>query len=134
MTTTEKGTLTELKIAVQFLEQGKIVLRSVGEGCRYDLLVDNGDGTFIRIQCKTGWLKNGVISFNAISHYRWTDRCPRYAGQADVFGVYCKDTDGIYVVPVDAIKSNRGRLRTTPTLNNQSKGILLAEDFAVPKM
>lgn len=130
MTTTEKGNLTELKIAVRLLEAGKMVLKSVGEGCRYDLLVDDG-GKFTRIQCKTGWLRNGVVQFNAVSNYKWKQERPRYDGQADVFGVFCPETAKIYLVPVDRITANRGWLRTISVKNGQNKGVLMAHEFEI---
>lgn len=130
MNTTEKGNLTELRIAVKLLEKGRIVLRSIGEGCRYDLLIDDA-GTFTRIQCKTGWVRDGVMFFNATSNYRWKAERPRYDGQADYFGVYCSETDKCYMIPVAAIKAIRGSLRVAPVKNNQVKGIMFAKDFEI---
>lgn len=120
-----------MKIAVCLLEQGKMVLRSVGEGCRYDLLVDDG-GKFTRIQCKTGWIRNGVILFNTVSNYAWKKERPGYEGQADVFGIYCPDNGKIYIVPVDKAPINRAGLRLDPPKNGQVKGVMLAKDFEVP--
>lgn len=119
--------MTELKIAVRLLEMGKVVLRSMGEGCRYDLLIDDS-GKFTRVQCKTGRLRNGVIIFNAISQYAWKKEYRRYDGHADLFGVYCQQLDKVYMVPVEKVGTRRGWLRVQPPKNNQLTG-LMAKDF-----
>ena len=45
---------------------GHAVLLPVGHNHRDDLVVDRGDG-FLRIQCKTGRLRDGVIRFSTAS-------------------------------------------------------------------
>lgn len=128
MNTTEKGNLAELKIAVKLLEQGRMVLKSVGDGCRYDLLVDD-NGAYTRIQCKTGRLRNGVIRFNAFSQCSWKTELRKYNGQADVFGVYCAENDTCYLIPVTKVSAWRGWLRLTPVRNGQKHKVMLASDF-----
>lgn len=130
MNTTEKGNLTEIKIAVRLLERGKTVLRPVGDGCRYDLLVDEA-GKFSRIQCKTGCLRNGVVRFKSVSYCSWKPEVRKYTGQCDLFGVYCPDNDGYYLVPVEKIASRIAYLRVTPAKNGQLNGILHAAQFQI---
>jgi hypothetical protein len=43
-------------IVLALLKAGKAVLRPVSNGLRYDIVVDNLDATFTRVQCKTGQL------------------------------------------------------------------------------
>ncbi len=54
-----------------------------------------------------------------------------YRGSVDVFGVHCPETDGVYLVPVDAVGRNVGFLRVDPTKNGQSAGIRWASDYAI---
>jgi hypothetical protein len=113
----------------------EIILLPFGENQRYDLVVDTGD-EFIRVQCKTGRLRDGVIRFNACSttyhHPNRTETQPyrrAYHEQADVFGVYCPDNKKTYLVPVSEIGRRAGSLRVDRTLNNQVQGVRWAEDY-----
>ena len=55
-----KGLTTELKCMEKFIEYGFIVSVPYGNNSRYDLLVDLGNGKYVRIQCKTASLnENG---------------------------------------------------------------------------
>lgn len=56
------GAITETKVIGALVEAGKRILRPEGEGCPYDLVIDE-DGLFFRVQCKTGRLKKGAILF-----------------------------------------------------------------------
>lgn len=112
-----------------------MVLRPFGENQRYDLLIDDGD-RFIRVQCKTGRLRNGVIRFNAcsVTYHHPSNRGTReykrdYRGSADLFGVYCRETDSVYLVPVDQVGTKEGVLRVAPTKNSQSRKVRWARDF-----
>ncbi len=130
--TTSRGELTEFEVAVALTRSGMKVLRPLSAGLRYDLAVDNGDGTLMRIQCKTGRLKNGVIEFRA---YNADGRRPngvRYWGQIEAFGVFCPQTGTSYLVPISAIVSGGApRLRIDPPRNGQVKHIRYAQDFEI---
>ncbi len=129
------GDQTEAMVIARLVQAGKCVLLPFGENQRYDILIDEGE-PFVRIQCKTGRLRDGVINFPTCSssyhhpnnrgtvHYRHT-----YAGQADMFGVYCPETDRVYLVPVGDVREFQASLRLTPTKNNQSKRVRWARDY-----
>ncbi len=111
------------------------VLIPFGENQRYDLLIEDGD-LFIRVQCKTGRLRDGAIRFNAcsVNYHHPNNRGSKpyrhdYRGAADVFGVYCLETDGVYLVPVNEVGRNLGALRIEPTKNSQQKKIRWAADY-----
>lgn len=118
---------------VQVYEQ---VLLPFGENQRYDLVVEDR-GEFIRVQCKTGRLRNGAVFFPTCSTSyltrsdgaRPTQR--HYRDAADVFGVYCPETDVVYLVPVAAVGTRMAALRVHPTRNNQSKKVRWAREFEV---
>ena len=124
-------------VLARLVQAGCQVLTPFGENVRYDLVIDEGD-RFMRVQCKTGRMRKGVIRFNACSytyhHPNNRGKKPykhHYRGAADLFGVYCPETDGVYLVPVDEIGINAGSLRVEPTLNNQVKKIRWAQEFEV---
>lgn len=74
------------------------------------------DGEFVRAQCKTGRLRRGVILFNTQSVQSNMNRTVArdYTDEADLFLVYCADTERIYAVPVDGVASGYMRLGVTP--------------------
>ncbi len=49
-----------------------------------------------------------------------------------MFLVYCKDTEGIYAVPVGDVPMSEMMLRVTPTGNRQAKGVRWAADYLLP--
>jgi PD-(D/E)XK endonuclease len=55
-----------------------------------------------------------------------------YQGDADAFLVYCPDTNGVYVVPVEQAPSAAMHLRVEPTVNHQGMRINWARDYELP--
>ncbi len=91
---------------------------------------------FIRVQCKTGALRNGVISFNicSVDYHHPNSRGSRpyrrdYFGDAELFGVYCQATDSVYLVPVEDVGRRTASLRIEPTRNGQAKKIRWAKNY-----
>jgi hypothetical protein len=52
-----------------------------------------------------------------------------YVGEADLFLVFCPETDRIYAVPVQDAGKTGGSLRVDPTANKQMKKIVWAVDY-----
>ena len=127
------GDLTELEVALALTRAGHHVLRPLSAASRYDLAIDNHDGTLTRVQCKAGSLKNGRIVFRvySVSGHR-ADGKP-YQGQADAFGVYCEATKQTFPVPFTSIPEHRVMvsLRITPARNGQRLGVRVADDFLI---
>lgn len=123
------GERSEGMVLAALLRAGKVVLQPFGDNQRYDLVIDEV-GTFIRVQCKTGRLKNGVIFFDTCSSQAHRGKGKQdYRGQADVFGVYSPDRDDVYLVPVEMVGRTSGTLRLEPSRNGQAKGVRMAADF-----
>jgi hypothetical protein len=100
---------------------------------RYDLVLDI-DGSFARVQCKTGRLRNGCVNFSAQSvraNTRKVNTRP-YKGEIEMFLVYCPETDRIYAIPIDEATSSQSYLRIAPTANGQGKGVRWARDYELP--
>jgi hypothetical protein len=131
------GDRTTLAVMLALRDAGYAILVPFGENTRYDLVIDDGR-TLSRIQCKTGRLRAGAIRFAACSTYAHHPN-PKvvrrdYAGQVDFFGVYCPETGGIYLVPIDADVRRQGNLRVTPPRNGQARGIRLAARYEIANL
>jgi hypothetical protein len=109
-----------------------------GENTRCDLVIDD-DGELIRIQCKTGRLREGAIRFAVCScygHHRNPQTARRnYEGEVDYFAVYCPETTGVYMVPINDVPLKASaHLRIDPPRNNQSKRIRFAADYQIARV
>ena len=129
----EVGQRTEAVILAELVKRGYSVLLPFGYNHRYDLVLDCGD-RFVRVQCKTGRLRNGVILFPTRSTRTNMNKVYTrgYRGEADLFLVYCPDTEKVYSVAVEEAAAGWGSLRVAPTANGQSKRIIWAVDYELP--
>ena len=120
------GLRTEAAILAELVRRGYEILVPFGTNHRYDLVLDL-DGEFVRAQCKTGRLRNGVIRYSArstrISSSGIFTR--GYRGEIEVFLIYCDDTRQIYAVPVDEMP--RRELVLTRHPGEQAIGLGRAE-------
>jgi hypothetical protein len=127
--TTERGNVSEAWVLVALIEAGYTVLHPFGDGCKYDLVIDDGV-TLRRVQCKTGRLKNGCVAFNAYSVAGNSGGKPQnYRGLADLFAVYCPDNGQVYLVPVESVGISKINLRVEPTRNSQGKRVNWASQY-----
>jgi hypothetical protein len=129
----EVGQRTEAVVLAELVKRGHKVLIPFGTNHRYDFVIDL-DGHFVRAQCKTGRLERGAVIFHGRSIRSNTRkaivRC--YRNEADVFLVYCPQTDRVYAVPVDETTSSDVALRVDPPANGQQKRIRWAADHELP--
>lgn len=127
-----KGDITEYEVIAALLKAGRIVLKPVSNHSRYDLVVDD-DGKFFRIQCKTGRLRldGTTIIFNTASYNPYTKERRGYQGQVDFFGVYCIDTDAVYLVPVEHTQGGECYLRVKPTHKRNGRMYKYAKEYRV---
>jgi len=138
--TAQRGLIGQTIILARLVELGKEVLLPWGDHRRYDIACYEPGDTFeaarlVRIQCKVGWFYDdgAGIEFSTMSvlvkpgkrHVR-----RGYRGEIEYFAVYCPDTGGVYLVPVDDVPDgSKARLRLKRTRNNQQQGILWAKDY-----
>ena len=116
-------------------DAGLDLLIPFGENTRYDLVVDL-DSRLVRVQCKTGRLRNGAVFFatcSAYGHHRNPQAHRRdYADEIDYFAIYCPETSGVYLIPIEDVPSkSSAALRVKPASNNQSRRVRLASRYAV---
>jgi hypothetical protein len=103
-----------------------------GGGQRYDFVIDEGDGRFTRVQCKSGVLRHGSIYFRTASADRRRPMGDSYVGQVDAFAVYCADLNASFLVPIATVSaSQRAALRVDVPANRQTTGIRWAHAYAL---
>jgi hypothetical protein len=129
------GDRTTLAVMLALQEAGWAIAVPFGENSRYDLVLDNGV-SLMRVQCKSGRLRKGAVEFAVCSCYGHHPR-PKvirrdYTGEIDCFAVYCRETSGVYVVPIqDLPNRSTARLRIEAPRNNQMTGIRWAAQYRV---
>jgi len=96
-------------------------------------VIEDTDGQFWRVQCKTGWIDEGgtLIRFNtANANVTGKNRQSRhYRGQCDYFAVFCEELNKVYLAPVDQVGISRANLRIGPSKNNQEKHVRWAREY-----
>ena len=130
--TTRPGDLAELEVTVALIRAGKRLLKPLSAGCRYDLAIDDGDGRITRLQCKSGVLRSGRVTFRTSSMTATSPGRP-YRGDVDAFGVFCAETNDSYLVPMSAIGAcgTMASLRVVPSRNGQRRGVRHASDYRI---
>ncbi|MCW2976118.1 MAG: hypothetical protein JWM06_1399 [Actinomycetia bacterium] len=132
------GDRTTLAVMLALGEAGYDVLLPFGENMRYDLVIDDGR-ILSRVQCKTGRLSKGAVIFRTASSYYHHPNpgtpSKHYQGQVDFFGVYCRATTGVYLVPIDELPNQwSAALRVTAPRNAQTQGIRLASRYEIGRV
>jgi hypothetical protein len=128
--TKNKGDLGVLHAKVDLAEKGFDLFLPLTEHQAFDLVAYR-DGRFYRIQVKYRRVVNGVICVKF--HSSWADRHGVHMvlmdkNSVDVVCIYCPDTRRCYYI--DPRRHGISvQLRLAPTRNNQSKGVLLADDY-----
>jgi hypothetical protein len=104
--------------ALQLLGYGLYV--PFGENTRCDLIMER-EGELSRVQCKTGRLRKGAVVFALCSHYGHYGHYANpkavrrtYHGEIDFFAVYCPETNGVYLLPIEMCpaRGKRGSVST----------------------
>jgi hypothetical protein len=131
------GDRTTVLVVAALQACGYSVLVPFGENTRYDLVIDDGE-RLARVQCKTGRLRAGGIRFAVCScygHHQNPKTARRdYHGQIDYFGVYCPETQAVYLVPIGDVQTRvTAILRVTPSRNNQQRGVRLAAQYEIAR-
>jgi len=127
------GQRSEGAILAQLVRHGYRILLPFGVNQRYDLVLEN-DGKFLKVQCKTGRLREGAIRFSSQSVQSNTSvtRLRNYLGEVDLFAVYCPDNDRVYMIPVADVPLTGMYLRVEKPRNGQRKRVRWAEEYALP--
>ena len=133
MTTDQKGNIAEAAITLAAVKLGVDVYRPVGEGGRYDLILDLGD-RLLRVQCKWAARSGDVVVVRCYSSRRSAGGkliTRKYTTEeVDAFAAYSIDLDQCFLLPAELWANRREVcLRLAPTLNNQRERVKWAEDY-----
>lgn len=133
--TSHVGEVSRTQVIAALTLQGKTLLGPLGDFQRYDLGIDVGGGRFLRVQCKTGRLRNGAVVFYpcSVDSRSKKGRCIRknYRQDVDFFGVYCPDNRKCYLVPVKEVPVTGCFLRVEAPRNGQKMRIRWADVFEI---
>jgi hypothetical protein len=128
------GEVCRTQIIAAVTLQGKTVLLPLGDFQRYDLVIEEA-GRFLRVQCKLGRLTKGAIVFHpcSIDSRSKQGGCIRkgYAGEVELFGVYCPELGKCFLVPVEDTAATCCYLRMTPPKNGQQTAIRWAANYEI---
>jgi hypothetical protein len=129
------GDRSTLAIMLALQRVGRTIYLPFGENTRCDLVVEI-EGRLVRVQCKTGRLRGGAIRFKVSScyaHHRQPPATTRdYLNDVDYFAVYCLETEGVYMIPIEDIQLTcQGALRVDPPRNAQRRRIRFAAGYEI---
>jgi hypothetical protein len=123
------GDLSEIMVLSALIRAGYYVSIPFGENHRYDLIAEK-DNVLYKIQVKSGRLRKGAILFACYSsHAHRGGGMRRYTGEIDLFGVYCADVDGVYLIPAADVSAWSWSLRVESPKNGQSKKVRWASRY-----
>lgn len=132
------GAESEAVIAAVLIQAEYTVLTPNGYMHRYDLVIEDANGDFWKIQCKTAWLAEGgdAIDFSTASLLQAGQRGRKvstrktYKNEVHFFAVYSPDTRKVYLISIEGTPDTTMRLRLTETTKNgQTKRIKYAADY-----
>jgi PD-(D/E)XK endonuclease len=127
----------EAIIIARLLEVGYRIFMPFGDNQRCDLLIEDAAGQFWHWACQYGRLKSdgARIECATASSYFHT-RAGRtaygrkgYRGQVDFFALYCPETRGMYLIPVEQVGTTNAMLRLAPTKHRQRKHVRCAKGY-----
>lgn len=130
MSTIAQGNAAGASVLQALIGAGLHVLVPFGGGLPFDLAAVAPDGNLVRLQVKSGRVRNGCVEFNSCSTDHGRGR-QDYRGRADVIAVYVASLGQVFVVPVDDCPSYKGTLRLNAARNNQRRKIRFAEDYTL---
>ena len=125
----EIGAASELEVFAALDRSGYAVSVPFGRARRYDCVIER-DGSFRRVQIKTGYHDGGgAVRWECRSN-RFYDSCSRaYRGDADLFAVWVPETRECFLVPVEECGRCVAALRVDPPRNGQRRRIRLAAHY-----
>ena len=131
------GAESEAVIAAALIQTGYTVLTPNGYMHRYDLVIEDAEGRFWKVQCKTAWLSKDktTLRFSSCSILykgqkgRKETVKKNYANDVDYFAVYSPDLRKIYLIPISHVVNTETTLRLVATKNKQESYVRWAADY-----
>ncbi len=114
--TVRKGSITETKAMLRFLELGYNVFLPFGDGSKCDIIIQDISGGLFKIQCKTSRYNKKSEVFNAYSTARTrssegTKAKVLYTKKEVDFFCTFDSEDNMYLIPIELIKVKEARLK-----------------------
>lgn len=129
-----QGQVAEAVIAAEAIKLGVPVLRPISEHGRYDLIFDLSS-RLLRVQCKWGNRKGGVVAANLGGNYLSPSgyvRSTYGTDEIDAIAIYCGALDECYLLPIALVEGQSTvHLRLTPARNGQRAGLHFASDYSL---
>jgi len=96
----ERGDATEAAVIAELKRRCLSVSIPFGDNERYDIVVATPDDRLLRVQIKTGWIRDGKIEFHGKSQHTNStgNTYTEYDGDVDYFIVYVPDRDSMYLI------------------------------------
>ena len=96
----ERGDVIEATVSAELKQRNIAVSLLFGDNERYDAVVATPDDRLLRVQVKTGWIRDGRIEFHGKSrHTNATGNTySRYEGDVDYFIVYVPELESMYLI------------------------------------
>jgi hypothetical protein len=112
------GDKAMLAVMAALYDAGYDLYTPFGENTRVDLIAERG-GELLRVQVKSGRLREGTVRFACCSTYGHHPapalvRRP-YHGEVDAFAVYCRETAVVYLIPIRDVDNDQGVAPRGPT-------------------
>ncbi len=87
----------------------------------------------MRVQCKTGVLRNGAIVFRVCSVSGHDKASVPYRTEVDAFAVFCEAMRAVYLIPLSTVPTHKTMvsLRIAPPRNGQRQRTRSADEFRV---
>src|SRR5215213_4740473 len=126
----KRGNISEALVLARYLKAGFMVSTPFGVGAPYDMIVDTG-AALLRVQVKTGRLRNGTIEFETRRARSRTLRDGYKDNEVDYFVICCSGVEETYALKAEG--GVCGKLRLKPTGNNQQMFVRWAEDYLFEK-
>ena len=114
------GEISELQVATEYKKARYNILWPGTHQVPYDFVAERG-GQFERVQVKSGRVDGGSIDIHVCS---WkNDGAAREYGdnEIDAFGIYVRELEQVYIVPVEIAPKQNMRLRLDAVTNGRDR-------------
>jgi hypothetical protein len=127
------GTLSEIKIIARLLDLGYSVFTPYGSGQRSDLIIEDAENVFWRLQCKSARLVDNdtVLQFDAANHNVTgkNQQKRHYRDDCDFFALYNEKLNKVYLIPISEVGATKAHLRLTHPKNKNQYGYRMASNY-----
>lgn len=130
-----QGKITEMQVALAFINKGYQVSQPLISDSRYDFIVDI-NSQLMRIQVKTCRIfeEEGYIDFATSSSHTNTQGTINHSysdKEIDYFATFYNNQ--CYVISVNECGARNQRLRITPPKNGNQRGSKMLENYTIEK-